>query len=203
MLDETIVVPKKEAGEYTPIPADVYTVELLDVNAREVETYDSKKARKSDDTLAPKMEMIFDFQFVLLEGKDGDKDLRGRSLFANYIPSYLYIGKNGKNSLYQIVEALQRQSISPDQEAFGITGKELNMLVGKQCRVVTVNKEVGDKTYSNIDNYMQMKEAYPSLTVEEKEKSRIKPKDGEKSDSILPEYQGTDEVEIDKSGNPF
>ena len=187
MLDETLVIEKKERGEFTPIPPDVYTVELLDIIAKEVETYDSKKARKSDDSLEPKMEVVFDFQFILLEGKDGDKDLRGRGLFANYIPSYLYIGKNGKNSLYQIVEALQRQTISPEQEAMGISGKELNILVGKQCRVVTINKEVGDKVYNNIDNFMISKETYPSLTAEEKEKSRVKPKEEGVPDEVADE----------------
>lgn len=193
MLDESIVVEKKERNEFTPIPADVYTVELLDVNAKEVETYDSKKARKSDASLAPKMEIVFDFQFVLLEGKDEDKDLRGRSLFANFVPSYLYIGKNGKNTLYQIVEALQKQTISPEQEAMGISGKELNQLIGKQCRVVTINKEVGDKVYSNIDNYMFIKETYPSLTAEEKEKSKIKQREEDKEE----------ESEDDKVKSPF
>jgi hypothetical protein len=181
MLDENIVVEKQEATEYTPVPEDIYTVELLDINARVEETYDSKTKRKGDETLPKEMETVFDCQFVLLEGKDGDKDLRGRNLFQNFVPSYLYIStKKGKNKLYQIVEALQGQTLSPEQEAYGITGKDLNALIGKQCRIGTTNKQSGDKVYSNIDKFLVVKDTYPSLTEEEKEKARIKPKTDEK-----------------------
>ena len=197
MLDETFVVTKKEAGEYTPIPEDIYTVELLDVTSRHEETYDSKQERAKDLSLAPKMETVLDFQFVLLEGRDGDKDLRGRSMFQNYVPTYLYISqKKGKNKLYQIIEALQGQTVSPEQEAFGISGKELNGLIGKQCRIGTTNKTVGDKTYTNIDKFLAAKDKYNSLTQEEKDKARIKPKDGEGSESVLPTYDAP-EVDTD------
>jgi hypothetical protein len=180
MLDETFTVTKKEATEYTPIPEDIYTVELLDIISKTEETYDSKEARKKDVHLEPEMETVFDFQFVLLEGKDGDKDLRGRNLFQNYVPTYLYVSsKKGKNKLYQIIEALQGQTVSPEQEAFGISGKELNLLIGKQCRVGTTNKTSGDKVYSNIDKFLVVKDKYPALTAEERDKSRIKPKDEE------------------------
>lgn len=188
MLDETFVVTKKEAGEYTPIPEDIYTVELLDVTSRNEETYDSKQERAKDLSLAPKMETVLDFQFVLLEGRDGDKDLRGRSMFQNYVPTYLYISqKKGKNKLYQIIEALQAQTVSPEQEAFGISGKEINGLIGKQCRIGTTNKTVGDKTYTNIDKFLAAKDKYNALTQEEKDKARIKPKTD--SDSVLPTYE--------------
>ena len=122
MLNENMQLPREEAKEYKPLPEDVYAVELLDVNAKEVETYDSKQERKKDDTLAPKYETVLDFQFVLLEGRDGNEDLRGRSIFMNFVPSYLYISAKGKNKLYQIVEALQGESLSPKQEAEGNNG---------------------------------------------------------------------------------
>lgn len=199
MLNENIVVEKQEATEYSPIPEDIYTVELLDINARVEETYDSKTKRKSDDTLKPEMETVFDFQFVLLEGKDGDKDLRGRSLFQNFVPSYLYIStKKGKNKLYQIIEALQAQSVSPEQEAMGISGKELNALIGRQCRVGTTNKVSGDKTYSNIDKFLPVKDTYPALTAGEKEKARVKPKDNTATS------QAEESVpQVDENGVPF
>jgi len=178
MLDETFVAPKKEANEYTPIPEDIYTVELLDVMSRTEESYNSKQERAKNPELEPVMETVLDFQFVLLEGKDGDKDLRGRNLFQNFVPTFLYIStKKGKNKLYQIVEALQGQTISPEQEAYGITGKDINGLIGKQCRVGTTNKTSGDKVYSNIDKFLVVKDKYPSLTTEEKEASKIKPKE--------------------------
>ena len=177
MLDNNMSLPREEAKEYKPFPEDVYAVELLDVNSKEVETYDSKKARLLDLNLAPIMETVLDFQFVLLEGRDGETDLRGRNIFQNFVPSYLYISAKGKNKLFQITEALQGVSLSQKQEAEGITGAELNAFIGKQCRVGTVNNTKGDKTYSNIDKFLFAKGEYESLTVAEKEKATVKPKE--------------------------
>ena len=189
MLNETMHIEKKEIQDFKPIPPDVYTVELLDINSREVETYDSKKNRKEDDTISKiEIETILDFQFVLLEGVDmaSGEQLRGRNVFQNYVPSVLYIStKNGKNKLYQIVEALQKAPLSPEQEAYGITGKDLNALVGKQCRVGTIINTKGDKSYTNIDKFLPAKESFPALTVEEKENARIKPKE-DKEDIVSP-----------------
>jgi len=197
MLDNNMELPREESKEYKPLPEDVYAVELLDVNAKEVETYDSKQDRKKDEMLAPKYETVLDFQFVLLEGKDGDEDLRGRNIFMNFVPSYLYISAKGKNKLYQIVEALQGSSLSQEQEAYGITGKDLNSFIGKQCRVGTVNKVNGDKTYSNIDKFLVAKGDFAPLTVEEKDKAKIKPKDTEGEHTANALYEGTDLTEAD------
>lgn len=201
MLDNNMTLPKEEAKEYKPLPEDVYAVELLDVNSKEVETYDSKQERKTNVNLEPVMETVLDFQFVLLEGRDGETDLRGRNIFQNFVPSYLYISSKGKNKLYQIVEALQGDNLSPKQEAEGITGADLNSFIGKQCRVGTVNKTNGDKTYSNIDKFLIAKGEFAALTSKEKEDARIKPKETEedktKADAAF------DGVEVAPEDIPF
>jgi len=190
MLEPTMTMPKEEAKEYKPFPEDVYAVELLDVNSREVESYDSKEARKKDMHLEPVMETVLDFQFVLLEGRDGETDLRGRNIFQNFVPTYLYISSKGKNKLYQITEALQGESLSQKQEAEGITGADLNAFIGKQCRVGTVNKTSGDKTYSNIDKFLFAKGEFAPLTAAEKDAARVKPKEDTES-------QNTSDTQVD------
>lgn len=178
MLDENMHVEKKEVIEYKPLPPDVYTVELLDITAKENETYDSKQARKEGSQIQPILETVFDFQFVLLEGTDADEELRGRSVFQNFVPSVFYISaKNGKNKLYQIIEALQKAPLSPEQEAYGVSGKDINALIGKQCRVGTVVNVKGEKSYTNIDKFLPSKETFVGLTTEEKETARVKPKE--------------------------
>jgi hypothetical protein len=177
MLNPTMTMPKEEAKEYKPFPEDVYAVELLDVNSKEVETYDSKQERKTNVNLEPIMETVLDFQFVLLEGRDGETDLRGRNIFQNFVPTYLYISSKGKNKLFQITEALQGAPLTQKQEAEGITGADLNAFIGKQCRVGTVNKTNGDKTYSNIDKFLPAKGDFAPLTAKEKEEAAIKPKE--------------------------
>lgn len=181
MLDPQMAMPKEEGKEFKPYPEDVYAVELLDVNSEKVETYDSKQARKTDIHLEPVMQDELTFQFVLLEGNDGEENLRGRNIFQNWVPPFLYIGKRGKNTLYQITEALQGESLSQKQEAEGITGADLNAFIGKQCRVGTVNKpsKDGSKIYSNIDKFLPAKGEFAPLTAEEKENAKIKPKTDE------------------------
>ncbi len=181
MLDNNLVIPKREAQSFPPLPEDMYHVELLDVTSEEKETYDSKMGKTQDK----EFETILSFQFTLLDGEENGESLRGRNVWANFIPSYLYIStKNGKNKLYQIVEALQAQTLSPQQEAEGITGEFLNSLIGKQCRIVTKNKANKEgNIFTNIDSYLPAKSELQSLTAEEKENASVKKdKDDEKKE---------------------
>lgn len=191
MLDNNITLPKKETTDYTPLPEDVYTVELLDVTSKVGETYDSKKNRAKDSSLEPEMETTLTFQFVLLDGEDNGKSLRGRSLWQNFVPSYLYISnKHGKNTLYNIVEAMQGQTVSPQQEAEGITGAYINSLIGKQCRIATTNKTVGDKTFTNIEKFLVAKGVTDGLTAQEKIDATPKPKDEAAEATAAAQYEG-------------
>jgi hypothetical protein len=189
MLNDDFKAEKKETVEFTPLPEDMYTVELLDVNPKKTATYDTKNL--PDDQ--KEYETVLDFQFVLLEGTENGKGLRGRSVFLNYVPSFLYVSKkNGKNKLYQVVEALQGHPITPEQEAYGITGPTLNGLIGKPCRVVIVNTVKDQTTYSNIDRLLPAKETYPLLTAEEKEKATIKEKTADTTPEEIPEISAED-----------
>ena len=188
MLDNNLVIEKKEAA-YTPIPENMYNVELLDITSEKRPTYDTRAL--PDDQ--KEYETVFNFQFVLLDGEENGKSLRGRSLWMNFVPSYLYIGKNGKNDLYQIVEALQRQTMSPQQEAEGITGAYLNSLVGKHTRVATENKTKGDKTYSQIVKFYGASSGLVALTADEKEKATPKNKDAAAQAAVDAAYEG-DEI---------
>lgn len=172
MIDNNIKIMKEEAKVYPPLPVNIYQVELLDITSEESETYDSKKGK----TESKEYETIFKFQYVLLSGKEGDDDLRGRSVWHNFVKSYLYIGKNGKNDLYQIVEAFLGRELTPKEDAEGIDGAFLNALIGKQCRIGTKHKSSADgtKVYDNVDTYYVSEEDKEALTAEEKENSRVK-----------------------------
>jgi hypothetical protein len=188
MIDENFVAPKKETADYTPLPDDMYQVELLDVTSERRPTYDTRLS--PDDQ--KEYETVLNFQFTVLdEGEVEGKQLRGRNIWQNFVPSYLYISsKHGKNALYQIVEALTGQAVTPEQEAYGITGKILNALIGSQCRVVTRKKTKGDKTFNNIDSFMPVKAPLGSLTAEEKEAAKVKPKEGEAAKAAEAAYAG-------------
>ncbi len=178
MLPSNQIILKKEKTEYPPIPSNIYQVELLDINLEE------KPAYKQPD----KIENVYSFQFVLLAGKDKDgSSLRGRNIWANFVPSYFYIGKNGKNNLYKIVEGLIGRELSQEEEA-NMSTDFINSLIGKQVRILVDNKPNKEgKVYSRIENYLPIETDYPSLTAEEKEKATVKKQEPVSNDIPLRE----------------
>lgn len=187
-INQEIPIPKREAQEYSPIPENVYQCELLDINMEEKPKY--KKPEEVENVLA--------FQFTLLAGKDKDgTSLRGRNIWRNFVPTYLYAGSKGKNVLWQIIEALLGRELTLEEQAKLDTTK-LNKLIGKQCRVVVKNNRKDDKIYSNIDTFMIIEESMQPLNEEEQEKARVKT---EKVEQIENEEQQSvndpDEINID------
>jgi hypothetical protein len=173
MINEAITIKEEELMEFKPLPENIYEVQLLELTAEARPTYDTRNNPVDQQEL----ETILNFQFVLLEGKDGDQDLRGRSVWANFIPPRLYQSKNGKSKLWRIIEALLSRELTGEERAY-MDANFLNNLAGLRCRVGTKNKSKGEKTYTNIETY------YPSantsvseLTPEEKDKATVKPKD--------------------------
>lgn len=200
-IDNDLKCEKKEGKEFPPLPKDVYQVELLDITSEERPTYDTRNKEDNEK----EYETVLSFQFTLLEGIDKSqekeelKNLRTRNVWANFIPTYLYVGKKGKNKLYKIVEALQGEEISREQEANGIDGLFLNSFIGSQCRISVEPKKSDDKTFDNITDYLKANEQKTPLTAEEREKARVK-KDDEKDNSELPSDENN-QVNVD--GIPF
>jgi len=179
MLQEGIIFGEQEAKTYEPLPEDMYQVELLDIEMQEKPNYNDKT----------KMENVLSFQFVVVE----EGEYRGRSIWKNFVPTYLYIGKNGKNALYQITEAMIMRNLSQEEKAdFG--SSYINKLVGYQCRVLIKNKEGKEgKKFSNIDSFLPKKETLKSLTDEEKEKAKPKKKEGMNIFEIATIFEKADE----------
>jgi hypothetical protein len=176
MINETIKIEKVEAQEFTPLPDNIYQVELLDVNLEKRPTYDTKSFPVDQQ----EFENTFKFQFTLLAGKDKDgKPVRAsRSVWANFIPAYLYIGqKNGKNKLYRITEALLGHQLDLKEEA-EMDSDFVNSLIGKQCRIGTKNVAKGDKIFTQVETFYAVDDILPvpALTDEEKETARVKNK---------------------------
>lgn len=173
MLPANYKFPVREKKVYPPMPEDMYQVELFVIDMDTV--VDKKSGEKRD---------VLKFQFVVLDAGE----YRGRSIWKNYVPTYLWEVGNDKNALYQITKAMIQRDMSLE-EMMGFTSDKINMLVGFQCRVTTVNKAGtglnSDKTYTNIDKFLPKKEALPKLTAEEKEKATIKAKP-ESTESTMP-----------------
>lgn len=197
MLASDLKVEKKEATDYSPLPEDVYQVELLDITSEEKPTYDTRNKPDPEKIY----ETVLNFQFVVLDGTDEKgESLRGRNVFENFVPTFLYISKkNGKNKLYKITEALMGRELTPEDEAY-MDGAFLNTLIGRQLRIGTIIKKDGDKSYTNIDKFLKAGTLINALTDEEKEKATVKKDDkkvnraeGEVSDEELPKDDIKDE----------
>jgi hypothetical protein len=171
MITKDIQVEVKEKAEYPPLPEKVYQVELLDINLEERPTYDTRNKPENERVL----EDVLNFQFTLLNGKDKEgNSLRGRNVWENFVPKFLYISKkNGKNKLYQITEALLGEELSPEHIAMMDTGY-LNAFIGKQCQVVIKNVKKDDRVYDKIESYISVDSEMTALTPVEKEKASVK-----------------------------
>lgn len=165
MINEEIEVTYKEKKEYPPIPKDIYPVEIFDINVKDAKGQYAQQGEK-----------VFAFQFTILDGMDKDKSLRGRNVWDNFVPTYLYIGKSGKNKLYRIIESVLNREISPEEVAT-FDKAFLNKLIGEQLRVMIEPKKVGDKTFDNITDYLVLNTKLNPLTNEEREKYKVKEKE--------------------------
>lgn len=196
-ITDPIKVEKKEAADYPPLPKDVYQVQLLDVTSKQNPTYDTRNKSEAEK----EYETIFSFQFVLLEGiqqaTEKEVSLRGRNVWANFVPSYLYCSaKNGKNKLYRITEAFLGRDLTQEDE-MTMDADYLNALIGKQCRISVEPKTKGDKTFDNITDWLKANSQLTPLTDEEKEKATVKEKKGDGNPNGNEELNKPDEVKVE------
>lgn len=194
-IQTKLQIQKEEVKSYPPLPEDVYQVELLDVSDKEVETYDSKM----NNAGVKAYETVLTFQYTLLEGEEKGELLRGRNVWDNFVPASLYIGKNGKNKLYKIVEALLGRELTPEEEAVGIDSDFLNDLIGKQMRIGTKNKEGKQgKVFTNAESYYVAKAKLEGLSEEERDNATVKNKKDDETTEIVEDdgLEGIDEDSI-------
>jgi len=172
MIEKKFTIDKEEKKVYLPLPEDVYTVQLLDITSKENATYDTR----SFDDAHKVFETVLSFQFTVLDTRSiKGETVRGHNIWVNFVPTVLYIGKNGKNVLYKIVEALLGHELSPEEEA-KLDSDKLNELIGGQCRIATEHTKKGDKVYENVAKYLVAQVRELELSDEEIEVARVKEK---------------------------
>lgn len=189
MIPNDFQIPKEEKKEYLPLPKNIYQVEITDISLVDATGKFKQEGEKN-----------FCFQFTLLAGKDKDTDLRGRNLWNNFVKTTLFIGKKGKNNLWQIIEAVKGRELTREEEAMGLTGADINALIGKQVKVFCDQKMSGEKMFNNITSYIHPESLLTPLTAEEKENAKVK-KTKELAESLS---EANVEVEsIDVESIPF
>ncbi|MCP4761482.1 MAG: hypothetical protein GY870_06850, partial [archaeon] len=193
MIKENFKIEKEEKKVYPPLPENIYQVELLDVNVENRATYDTRNNQEEEKIY----ENVLKFQFTLLSGKNGEEDLRGRNVWENFVQASLYIGKKGKNKLYQIVESLIGRDLTREEEATFHSDK-LNNLIGKQCRIGIKHRIKDNATYDNIDAYYASESEQEKLSDKEKEDARVK----DKSETIETINNKLEKAEWANGGQP-
>lgn len=186
MINQQQTFEKREGNLYPILPKKIYQAELADIKVDQNETYNSKMGK----TTEKEYQNDLSWQFTLLAGRDESqekeelKELRGRNVWENFGNSYLYVGKNGKNDLYRIVEAFLGRELTREEEACGISSDLLNSFVGKQIMLsIEPKTSKAGKTFDNIVDYLSVNGELTALTVEEKETARVK-KDDDKTSTI-------------------
>lgn len=142
-----------EAGsgkKFDPLPADVYPVQILDIEEREGTKFQSSE-----------VEMQISVKFVVIE----EGPHYGRFLWATCSPKIT--GGTKQSKLYQVVTSASRHEFTKEelQKAHEIVTPDfLNSLIGEQMRLtVSVKDKVdgsGGKT-NKIEAYMQKKADFP------------------------------------------
>jgi hypothetical protein len=201
MLRAGMHIAKKEITEYLPLPKNVYQVEILDLTSENRPTYDTRLKPENER----EFEEVLNFQFTLLAGQDKAEKLRGRNVWANFVPTALFISqKNGKNMLYKIVEASIGRDLTPQEEAEGLTSEKLNKLIGRQLRVGVEVETKNGKTFNKVKDCFAKEVDYPALNDEEKEKARVKNKEEKEVEQTQVVDNGiTNDFQIPTEEEPF
>lgn len=190
-LEQDFAIEKKEVV-YENLPDGMYNVELFDISVKEQPKFNEPET----------LEKVFTFQYIVLN----EGEYRGRCLWANFIPTFLYVStKNGKNKLYQIVESLNGE-LTQEQEA-KMNTSFLTSLIGKQCQVMVEIKTKGDKSFNNIMKWLPLKTYVTPATKEEKEKAVVKNKSEDKGyksfPNNIPQTQNRDSNGVSLDQIPF
>jgi len=137
---------------FEPVPADVYTVEVLDIEEREGTKYQSSE-----------VETQINFKFVIIE----EGPFYGRFMWATCAPKITVGTKQSK--LYQVIVAATAKEFSKDElKRAGeiVTPEFLNGIIGSQLRLtVSVKDKVdgsGGKT-NKIDSFLPKKVELPKF----------------------------------------
>lgn len=184
MLQSGYKFDVREKKSFPPLPEDMYQVELFDIDMESV----------PDKNNPGQMQQVLKFQFVVLDDGEFEAEgqklkVRGRSIWRNFVPTYLWKKGNEKNALYQITKAIIMRDLT-EAEIGNFTSDFINKLIGYQCRVTTLNVagkgKTADQIYTNIDKFLPKKVTVAGLTQDEKEKARTK-KDDSVSETAFPQ----------------
>jgi hypothetical protein len=164
MVPENVANVKSQAADFKPLPQGVYEAQVIDITFKPKEDAKPSKYEAKD-------------KFWILLGILNAGENRGRAL-THFVTSSFNAGFSGGKSskLYDFAVAVMGQHL--DDKA----GIDVNTLVGGTLQIVVKHTQVGDKTYANIVEVMEMTKGKAVDRFTEEELARLTANKEEKFD---------------------
>lgn len=135
-------ISKSQGADFEPLPADVYQVQIIDVDEREGVKYGTQDEKV----------MQFMFKTQVVEGEQ-----KGKGLVVFTSESWFDGGKNSKPSklfnLIRTIYSFYKDKKIADMQV--ITDKDINGLVGKQIRLTVETTDAGK---NKVAGFLPIKE---------------------------------------------
>lgn len=145
MIANTVSIKKNEGGDFEPVPADLYQVQITDVEEREGTKFNSTEKV-----------LQYMFKSVVVEGEQ-----KGKGIVFFAMPSWFDGGKKSKPSklfnLFKTVYAFYQKDVDV-KNIEEVTGDMINALVGKQIRVTV---ELTEANRNKVTGFMPIKKEIP------------------------------------------
>lgn len=154
-LPETAELKKPQQQDWTPIPEDVYQVQITGIDL--VKEKNNYKEDPTDPDEVDKMK----FEFTVIE----EGEHYGRKLWQRMSPVAPCPSRNNKHPwIWKIASALAGHPLT-QEEGDTYTPAQINGFIGKQLRAtVTVSdKKPNGKQYNNIESFLQVKAILPAF----------------------------------------
>lgn len=164
MISKPLNVAGQSKKEYELLPKDVYQVELLDIELKEQQKYQSQET-----------EEVLNFTFVVIE----DGKFYGRRLWQTC--SQKLVGGKKQSHLYRVMSAFLEREFTQDEceTPMDFLNEDLlNSLVGKQLRL-TIGQKVSEqtgKTKNFIESFLPVKAALSGFDANRVVKTDEQPK---------------------------
>lgn len=143
MIPNTFNLPKTEKLTFDPLPEDLYTCVISDIQLKE-------QAKFNDPNT---IEEVLNFTFIVQ-----DPEFVNRKLWRTVRPSVYLNPTTGKSStLYDIFKACYGRHLT-EEEIGGMTSDTINSLIGRSLRLsVKQQPPKNGIVYNKIDGYMSVR----------------------------------------------
>lgn len=161
MLQNNFKTPINQSQEFDVLPEDIYHVVIEDVNLEERQVYQSKD-----------VEEVLNFKFTILD----QGEYLGNKVWKKIRP-ILNAGWDGgsPSDLYELWKSAMKVLPSQQQLENGLSGDEINSLIGEQLRVtLKVKTSQKGKEYNKIEGFMSAKSKLSAPKLKSKEPGQIK-----------------------------